>query len=216
MQQIFYTYFQEPLPASRWQQLLSSLPAPLQKKVCRFRRWQDQHCSLLGKLLLAETLEVFGFSRLLLAELCYSPTQRPYLPEGLVGQLDFNVSHSQQMVVCAASDESRVGIDVECLQRKINLADFHGTLSRLQRQQLQNVDNPTEAFLHLWVQKESAIKADGGGLQITLNQLEVEQGKIVIDDKAWCLQKIELDFEYVCYVASEQEGIPWKINNWSV
>src|SRR5579871_2702224 len=99
-----------PLPPEQFRLLLDLLPVPLQQKVGKFRRWQDAHASLLGKLLLRTALLNAGHPADL-NRLEYSETQKPRLP----GAPHFNISHSGHRVVCLLSDKWEIGIDIEAI-----------------------------------------------------------------------------------------------------
>lgn len=59
------------------------------------------------------------------------------------------------------------------------------------------------AFYKFWTMKEAIIKADGKGLTIPLNDLNLlnNSNLVKIDQTVWSLQKIHLDEDYVCHMA---------------
>ena len=82
-------------------------------RALRYRRWQDKQAYLLGKLLLAKHLANSGYDLKLLKDVCYTKFNRPYLK---INQVDFNISHSGDFVICAFSIDQMVGIDIEKFQ----------------------------------------------------------------------------------------------------
>ena len=105
---LYSTVFPEPLSPTAFQQLLSRLPAAMQKKILAYRRWQDAYGGLFGKLLLEKALLEAGHSTDL-TDLRITEYGRPYV-EGYnevytksgpdnVGRMDFNISHSGNRVV---------------------------------------------------------------------------------------------------------------------
>ena len=76
---ILYTYFNTPLPTDKWQNYILQLPPVLQQKLSRFKRWQDQHAFLLGKLLMQQALCTVGYSADSLYRLQYNKYNRPFL-----------------------------------------------------------------------------------------------------------------------------------------
>lgn len=149
--------FTAPLPAPVFGVLLQSLPLPLQREVTRYHRWQDQHASLLGKLLVRRLLAGFGYP-CALHELYRDAFGKPWLP----GTLDFSISHSGTVVACAMSDTYRVGLDVEQIQL-YELDDFQALLRPDEVQALRQA-GMAQPFCQLWTQKEGLVKAKGVGL----------------------------------------------------
>ena len=88
-----------------------ALPLSLQKKTMRYHRWEDRQSALLGKLLLLKGLVALGEDAGLVHDMAYDDYQRPFIPKGI----DFNISHTRGMVVCALLQGGRVGIDVEAV-----------------------------------------------------------------------------------------------------
>jgi 4'-phosphopantetheinyl transferase len=86
--------------------------------------------------------------------------------------LQFNLSHTDRIVVCVLTRGHEVGVDVENVGR---IADFSGLSRRffadpehedLMRQPSHRI---AATFFHYWTLKESYIKACGGGLSIALD-----------------------------------------------
>jgi len=109
---VFYGFVNKPWSQAQWLRQLHRLPQSLQNKVLRFRRWQDRHMSLMGKLLLLEGLKSQGLGADCLEKLEIDENERPFI----AGAVDFNISHSGGAVVCALTDQAKVGIDVELLR----------------------------------------------------------------------------------------------------
>lgn len=90
-------------------------------------------------------------------------------------QLLFNLSHSNEMAICAVSDGEELGVDIEqnrplnyleMAERFFSSIEFNifSSLSSCQQQ---------EAFFSCWTRKEAYIKAKGLGLSIPLEQFAV-------------------------------------------
>jgi 4'-phosphopantetheinyl transferase len=92
------------------------------------------------------------------------------------GRIEFNVSHSGELLLVAVACGRPVGIDVE---KKRPVADFdkisrrffspleHATMEALPAHQRE------EAFFKCWTSKESYLKATGDGLSKPLDQFDV-------------------------------------------
>jgi len=85
--------------------------------------------------------------------------------------LEFNLSHATNLIVCAVTRKQALGIDVEYIRRKSDtykLADRYFSASEVQ--DLQALPHAQQAidFYHYWTLKEAYIKACGDGLAIPL------------------------------------------------
>ena len=190
--------YPEPLPAAQFGQLLALLPGSLQQKVGGFRRWQDAHASLLGKLLLRSALLNAGYPADL-NRLGYSETQKPTLP----GAPHFNISHSGHRVVCLLYDKGPVGIDIEAFN-PFSFEELGGHFTTGEWEAIRNAPSPLAAFYRFWTAKESIIKADGRGLGISLQELDLSAGSPVVQDgRRWSVHELPFFEGYACHYAIE-------------
>ncbi len=150
---VIYTFFDTPFTTDTWNTYLQKLPQEIQTQVMSFKRWQDKHSSLLGKILLLESLKKYGYPSDCLKNLSYSPYNRPFLDDSI----DFNISHSGKYVVCAINNDGRVGIDIERM-RPLNFAEFRNYMTPEEWNTLQESPDQSEYFYELWTVKESVIK----------------------------------------------------------
>jgi 4'-phosphopantetheinyl transferase len=203
---LYSTVFPEPLSPTAFQELLSRLPVTLQKKVLAYRRWQDAYASLFGKLLLKRALLEAGHSGDLTG-LRITEYGRPYL-EGYNGAYpkvgaDFNISHSGNRVVCILSTQGRVGIDLE-ETGDIAMDDFQSQFTAAEWAAITGSSMPLQTFYHYWTAKESLIKADGRGLQIPLDSLEVGgQPSVLVNGQHWYIRDLPIFTHYACHIACE-------------
>ena len=206
MIEVFYTRFTEMLPAKNYQQLLAQLSADMQLQVSNFRKWEDAHRSLLGKALLVQGLKQFDLPSLSLAEVNYTPFQKPYFNNGI----HFNISHSGEYIVCAIST-IEVGIDIEEV-KDIPLSDFTELFSSEELKLI--FEDPTNyaPFYTLWTQKEAFLKALGVGLNMPLNKVIIKSDAIHHNGITWYLQKISIDDSYICHLASPHPNAQVNLN----
>lgn len=196
--QLYSTEFLQPLPDEGFRGLLDQLPAGLQSKILRYRRWEDAHANLLGKHLLRLALENAGAAAGL-DKLQYTQQDKPYIP----GAPHFNISHSGNRVVCLLSTEGRVGIDIESIH-PIAFEDFQTQFTPKEWTAIHSAPEPVTAFYQFWTAKESLIKADGRGLGIPLLQLDVsEAGPIRLDGATWQLHPLAFFPGYAAHIAFE-------------
>jgi 4'-phosphopantetheinyl transferase len=204
--QIYSSEYQTPLPSLNFRALLGKVPPAIQQKVEKYKRWQDAYGCLFGKLLLVKALQDAGLSADL-KELQYTRYGRPYLPKAP----DFNISHSGNRVVCIVCVGGRVGIDLEEI-RDLPIDDFKPQFSDDEWRTIQHSDEPLLAFYHFWTAKESILKADGRGLNLSLADLNINNSQeIVVDDCRWNIRKIHSFTNYVCHIAYEGTGVEWEV-----
>lgn len=87
--------------------------------------------------------------------------------------LQFNISHTEKMVVVALCNDSEIGVDVECLDKDRNfMALANSSFSPEERSGLHGLDEDglKDRFYDLWTLKEAYIKAKGMGLSMPLDQ----------------------------------------------
>lgn len=196
---LFATEFSRQLPDAAFYHGLERLPAALQPKILRYRRWEDAHAALLGKLLLLVALHTTG-STATLEELLYTPHDKPYFPAGP----NFNISHSGNRAVCALSTTGRVGVDIELI-KPLSFDDFQTQFTPNEWQAIRSAPDPIAAFYRFWTAKESLIKADGRGLGIPLLELDVtEYRPIPLDGASWTFQPLSFFPGYAAHLTTEE------------
>lgn len=117
--------------------------------------------------------------------------------------VDFNLSSTPGYAACAIGFAVRVGIDLELTQPDQGGAGlWDRVLTTAERQWLEQSSDPA-AFYRLWTLKEALAKADGEGLGLPFNRLEVlpnDRGSFDLDLQVltrtdWSWRIISLDSE---------------------
>lgn len=193
---VFYHHFEHPLSDIKWERCLSGLPQNMVEVICRYRRWQDRHSSLFGKLLIQEGLKFFGINSNM-ESVQFNRYGRPYIP----GNIDFNISHSRDYVVCAFSRSGKIGIDIEYIDESVAVEDFKNVLTQDEWDSLQKSSDKAGVFFDYWCKKESIIKADGRGFSAPVMNIELSQNKAMLEGKAYYLKEIQLSQNYKVFVA---------------
>lgn len=199
MVKIYYTAFDGKISDKLFMHYMSLLPQSMQNNIDRFYKWEDAQRSLLGKLLLMKALQDFKSNKNL-DDVMYSVFHRP----ALFGGLDFNISHSGNYIVCAISNESRVGIDIE-KYTSINFQDYSSCMKPTEWTTINGSEQPEKKFLDYWTQKEAVIKGNGQGLSIDLDIIHIDSDGAWLDEEYWYLQKIFLHKDYVVHIASDTQ-----------
>jgi len=140
---------------------------------------------------------------------------------GISSEIQFNVSHSADLAVCAVTQSAQIGIDIEYI-RLIEPIDDMQAMAQLyfadqEYQQFMQlpVAEQLEAFFALWTRKEAFIKGVGQGLAHPLNNFCVPFNKTAINnrmrvydaetgaDKGWSLFAFQPEPHYMAAVAIE-------------
>ena len=194
---VYYTFCKQ-LPEDEYEKAVSLLPDVMRKSIDKFRRWQDAHSFLYGRLLLKHGMLKLGYedSLELMEKTQYG---KPYFPHET---FSFNISHSEDYVVCVISTDEKknIGIDIEKI-KPIVLDHYSSVLTA---QEKNNITSDKH-FYKYWTRKEAVIKADGRGLQIPLSTIDATQVNIEFEDKLYFLLKIDIDTEYEMHLASSEK-----------
>jgi 4'-phosphopantetheinyl transferase len=197
---VYSITYDQRLEESLYRHLLAKLPWAMHAKIQAFRRWEDAHAAVLGKLLLLVALRDLGYPGDL-QQLSYTAESRPYL----AGYPDFNLSHSGTRVVCVVGDGlgGRVGIDLEA-KRPLDIHEFEGQFSAREWEMIRTASVPIEVFYHFWTAKEAVLKADGRGLDMPLSALIVEDKRVVrIGVKEWFIMPLMVYAGYTGHIAAD-------------
>ena len=101
--------------------------------------------------------------------------------------LEFNLSHTNGLIVLAIATGADIGVDVENLHRRndvIGVADRYFSPSEVTALHSHPVNEQYGRFFDYWTLKEAYIKARGMGLSIPLEQFSFDlanEGEILID-----------------------------------
>ena len=185
---------------------LSSLPLAEQQRILTRKRSADQRASLLGRLLLRQGLELFGHSAGELHNLRYTTYGKPFLPHL---DLNFNISHSGDVVVCAMAKGTRVGIDVERL-RPVPIADLAATLDHAQLQEVAAAANPDRQLLTFWTKKEAVAKCRGEGLNLPMERM-TGSAILALDGESWHCFQLDVGSDYICHGVTKDTASGWKV-----
>lgn len=188
---------------------IHSFPLPnfYKRKLLKYRSIKDAELSLGGRVLLKHILREHFNVNLDFNNILDSPLMKPVL-SGM--QINFNISHSGDICICAVSDKGQVGIDIERIQN-IDIADFKFKMTDKEWKRL-SVEREPDHFFEYWTQKEAVLKASGKGLSIELNTFEVDDHKTFVDGRQWYLLGLNVDRHYKCCLASENAEEIKKIN----
>lgn len=200
-------------------QLTQILSEDEKNRANRFHFEQDKIHFIIGRGLLRLLLSRYLKIEPEQLQFAYSSTGKPALVSS--SNVQFNLSHSQEMILYAFTSDRQIGIDLEYLrpipdlkqliQQFFSIGEASAILSLpASEQQL--------AFLQTWTCKEAYLKATGEGLA-QLSQVEVyltsgEPCRLMneLEANRWSLQTLTLTPEYVA--ALVVEGQDWHLKCW--
>jgi 4'-phosphopantetheinyl transferase len=148
-------------------------------------------------------------TKTLLKEMSISPTLnnirvrtfgKPFIPSAA----SFNISHSKDLIVCAAASQGEIGVDIE-YKRPLEWQQYRNSFSSPDWQQIISASDPSVKLLEFWTKKESVLKADGRGLQVPLSSvtLNEEYATIGNESKRWYFRPASVSEGYFCHVCTE-------------
>ena len=180
-----------------WDLHFPTLPEPCQQYILQFKRHKDRLDRLIGRLLVRNALIRKGFPNDCLQHIHLDKNTRPYLNKNI----DFNISHSGGIIICAVAENCRVGIDIE----KITTIKFSNYADFLSPQQLQEIDSskdPYGKFFEFWTIQESLLKADGRGLTLDHKIIDLQPGRCSLDDHHYYYHKLNIAPDYSSHLSA--------------
>jgi 4'-phosphopantetheinyl transferase len=151
----------------------------------------------------------------------YAPQGKPFLADH--PDLHFNLSHAADVLVVAVTAGRELGVDVEQVFSEAVMNEVSGpVLSEPERVAFGRL-NPGERrewFVRLWTRKEAYIKADGRGMSLGLDRIDVctlpERVRLLGDGpdnwplcQRWTIRELEVAPGYAAALASE--GLDWRV-----
>jgi 4'-phosphopantetheinyl transferase len=156
----------------------------------------------------------------------YGARGKPRLA-GVDEWLEFNLSHTEDLALCAITRGKAVGIDIERLRP---MDDAGQIMSRFftSREQAEFFNHPQQeqpaAFFRAWTRKEALLKATGDGLASLGDTYEVPFAKVgpermsLSDDTeavpCWTLLDLDVGLEYLAALAVAGRLGEVLLNDW--
>lgn len=193
---LFHFLIPDNINGETFQSLISSFSAAEQKLFNSIQNINAKKRKLFGRLILRDVATLFEINE---AEIkCYTNLGKPIFKSS--SHLNFNISHSGNLVVCCATIDSPVGIDIEFI-RPVNIEIYSNYFDFNEWHYITNSAYPEIEFLKLWVRKEAIIKADGRGMEIELSSLNCLGNKVKTDMDNWYIQEVDILPDFICTIA---------------
>jgi 4'-phosphopantetheinyl transferase len=213
------------MAGSGFAQLLRLLSPDERERAFRFHFEIDQQRGVIGR----------GYLRLLLGRILDLPAESLRFESNEFGKprlatkprlLQFNVSHSGELILIAIARRRAVGVDVERIRTDLELDSIAARFfSANECKILGSLVGPAryEAFFACWTRKEAYVKATGLGLSLALDQFDVsllprEEPRLLAtrnnpsDASRWSFRELDLSRDYVGALAAS--GSNWALKCW--
>ncbi len=148
------------------EQYFSKLGKARIEHILNYKKAEDRARTLGASYLLLFALKKEGYFIDKLPDFYYLENGKPYL-EGYPN-LHFNLSHSNNMILCAISD-IEVGVDIE-KYREMKVSTLFKIFTEKERA---GINGKEEEYISLWTAKEAAAKVEGKGIALIKDGLEV-------------------------------------------
>jgi 4'-phosphopantetheinyl transferase len=193
---LFYFRISDKFNNKTIQSLISTISVSEQKYFTSIQNKSALKRTLFGRIILKYIASGLGIARpeYVSSTISGKPVFTP--PNGI----DFNISHSGDMVVCCLAEDAFIGIDIELI-RPVNIEIYRNCFDSQEWQFITESENPELAFLKLWVRKEAVIKADSWGIEIDLSSFNCLNNIVKVVSNNYYIQDIVLDDEYTCAIA---------------
>jgi len=163
--------------AARISAFVKTLSEDETARAARFHFDRDRDHFIAGRGLLRAVLARYVGGNPSQLKFDYAPKGKPALSTSYRShRLEFNVSHSGELILVAVAHDLEVGIDVEQIRPCADYECIAGSFfTQPECETLRNLEEPQKlpAFFRLWTCKEACLKATGEGISEGLGQVEV-------------------------------------------
>jgi 4'-phosphopantetheinyl transferase len=214
------------VPEEVIERLLKTLSPDEQERAQRYKFEKLRADFTVARGFLRETLSGYLGEKPIDLRFVYHGHGKPELspPTGLY----FNLSHTHRRAILAVTRSGRVGVDLEWMDRKVELAEIASRFfAPAESAGLKTLGGESlrRAFFAVWTRKEAFVKACGEGISLGLDQFEVSVspddparllnlGGSATAAAAWSLQSLAVPPGYAGTVAVESPSCRVEIRPW--
>jgi len=174
---LWCTYISDIGDASLWPRYDALVSEDERARQARFRFARDRRRFLVTRALVRTVLSRYAAVRPERWTFSTGPHGRPSISTPHLPALEFNISHSADLVVLGITSDRALGIDVESMEaREVDIDGLDRYFAPQESAALLALAPPERRrrFFDLWTLKESYIKARGMGLAIALDSFRFE------------------------------------------
>lgn len=200
---LYYIKGFDPIPADKEKILLRELSEDKAKRIQRLVFAKDRSRSLYGLLLLRKIMHKSGYTDFTLKHVIHPKNEKPYIDKRYNPEkVDFNITHSGEIVACAAISGALIGLDTEWMQNKQHRLSEHF----MTPEEIAWVGKSEARFLELWTQKEALIKVDPKGKLMQLKSIKIlSANKGRINHRNYHLQSLKISKSTFTHIACSKK-----------
>lgn len=183
-------------------QWITELPLTKQASIQRLLNDSDRISTLLGLRLLKLCAQDENMPDFKLSDIQYPDSGKPVWQSKTNHKFDFNISHSDNLVVVAASKKMKVGVDVEKI-RELKRLNFKMVM---RPEELAKIHETPGLFFDMWSKKEAVVKAaDTAGI-MRMRDVVLKKDMANLDERQWHLKPVakqmNLDNQFSVHLAT--------------
>ena len=191
---VYYTKLNSNFPKEKFDEYYNELPNILKNKIDRLIGQKPKLHSLIGSKLLSIALNDYNYPKEILSNIKYTQDGKPYIKDTFY----FNISHSDNIVICACY-KSNIGADIE----KIKTRDINKLRTFLNKEEYDKLSTSNEQdrlFAEIWTQKESFSKLISKGMNLSFPEINIINQTISYNNKTWYLYPLNIDDDYSFHI----------------
>ena len=196
---VYYTKLKSDYSDEEFSSYLNSIPSCLHEKLLKVKHTSTRNSKLFGLLLLQHGLKLEGSNDQIFTNLEYTSKGKPFISNAS----EFNISHSENLVICAFS-KSSIGIDIEKI-KDVNIENFRIYFSDEEYHNLKESPDVNNLFFQYWTKKESFAKAIGDGLTISFANVIFNNNTIHYKDQSWFNHELNIDDDFIANICTKQQ-----------
>lgn len=199
--------------------LRALLSDPEKQKVDRYRLPAAQHTALITRAFIRLILSQYAPLAPEQWQFSISALGKPEISNSPI-PLRFNLSHNDELIICAVCLDSDIGCDIENLGRKISVNAIAERF--FSAQEAQSIKAQPNRFFEYWTLKEAFVKATGLGISQGLEtfSFEIKEAKetqfndnIHLTFSATCQQQTPEDWYQALIFPDDKHCIGLSVNN---
>ena len=196
-----------------WESDISTLKKLLDPiEIKRMERFKFKHLRqrfLIAHALLRKVLS--AYIQIPAEDLCFDQhdSGKPFLPD--FDNIQFNISHTDDDLIIAITEDIDVGIDIEKIKPDMNFKIAKRFFTKVEYNLLQQSPDSKKnlAFFRLWTGKEAIVKMTGLGIANTLQTFSIDPNKpqqtfSITDSETAYLKFIDMPNLYVVALATRE------------
>lgn len=169
------------------------LPEAISSRINKYKDLNSRWLRVKGKFLLKQLLLDMNLGELSsLHSIGYSEENKPLLSN----EVDFSISHCENLVICAVIRTGKIGVDIERII-PINTKDYEDHFTT---KELEMIENDTKGFFKLWTKKEALAKATGLGVFFDFKKHEVIKNEVTYDNSNYRFEELHITQDLICFI----------------